>query len=62
MPMTNSLDWVLAQHFSYGGIAGALILTSIGLPIPEDIILLAAGFICYEGYANLYVMIALTLW
>jgi membrane protein DedA with SNARE-associated domain len=61
--MTSSLEWVIpyAQHFSYGGITAALVLTSIGLPIPEDILLLTAGFITAEGYANIWIMFVLTM-
>ena len=38
----------------------ALFLTGIGLPIPEDIILLAAGYVTAKGFAKLSVMIPLT--
>ena len=61
--MSDAFSWIIpyAQHFSYGGIFSALVLTSVGFPIPEDIILLTAGFIAAEGYANIYIMLALTM-
>lgn len=46
--------------FSYVGIAVALFLTGLGLPIPEDIILLAAGYVTAKGFADLPLMIPLT--
>ncbi len=61
--MSGSLEWIIpyAEHFSYAGIFLALVLTSVGFPVPEDIILLTAGFISAQGYANLYIMIILTM-
>lgn len=46
--------------FSYVGISVALFLTGIGMPIPEDIILLAAGYVTAKGFAELPVMMPLT--
>lgn len=45
------------QNWSYVGLAVILMLTGMGLPVPEDIPLLASGIICGEGHANIYIMI-----
>jgi membrane protein DedA with SNARE-associated domain len=49
------------QIVPYLGVAGALLLTGVGFPCPEDIILLFAGFLVSEGQANLYIMIGVAL-
>lgn len=61
------MEWLIeiiipyARIFSYAGVALALLITAIGFPVPEDIILLTAGFIAAEGYANIYLMIVLAM-
>lgn len=61
------MEWLIdiilpyAKVFSYTGIALGLLITGIGFPIPEDIILLIAGVITAQGYTNIYWMIALTM-
>jgi membrane protein DedA with SNARE-associated domain len=42
-------------------ILGILIACGLGLPIPEDITLVAAGVLCYYGMTNLGTMIAVAL-
>jgi membrane protein DedA with SNARE-associated domain len=37
------------QHFSYAGLFLVLILCGLGLPVPEDLALLAGGFMVYRG-------------
>jgi len=37
------------QHFTYAGLLGVLILCGMGLPIPEDVALLAGGFLVHRG-------------
>jgi len=37
---------------------GSLLVCGFGVPIPEDITLIAAGIASYYGYGNVYVMIA----
>jgi membrane protein DedA with SNARE-associated domain len=37
------------QHFSYAGLLMVLILCGMGLPVPEDLALLAGGFLAYRG-------------
>jgi len=37
------------QHFTYAGLLVVLILCGMGLPIPEDVALLAGGFLVHRG-------------
>ncbi len=37
------------QHFTYVGLLVVLILCGMGLPIPEDVALLAGGFLVHRG-------------
>jgi membrane protein DedA with SNARE-associated domain len=37
------------QHFTYAGLLGVLILCGMGVPIPEDVALLAGGFLVHRG-------------
>lgn len=46
---------------SYVGIVGILLVSGLGLPIPEDIPLLVAGLLCGLGLANIWVMLPLCL-
>src|SRR3954471_18222382 len=39
-------------------IVGILVLCGLGLPIPEDVILLAAGLLSYYGVTDVWLMIA----
>lgn len=52
---------VNAESLSYFAVSAALLLTSFGFPLPEDIFLLAGGFIAAETTANIYIMIAVTM-
>ncbi len=40
---------VYIQHFTYAGLFVVLILCGMGLPIPEDVALLAGGFLAHRG-------------
>jgi membrane protein DedA with SNARE-associated domain len=40
---------VYIQHFTYAGLLVVLILCGMGLPIPEDVALLAGGFLVHRG-------------
>ncbi len=46
-------------HHPYLGLAVLIIPSGLGLPIPEDISLLVAGYLCYKNpeYASLWLMI-----
>lgn len=37
------------QHFTYAGLLMVLILCGMGLPVPEDVALLAGGFLAHRG-------------
>lgn len=45
---------------SYGIILGVLLLCGLGLPIPEDFVLITGGYLVHAGAANLGVMIGIT--
>lgn len=49
------------QVYSYQAIFGILILCGLGLPIPEDISLVAGGIISGIGYANVHLMFILCM-
>lgn len=55
------INYFSRDLFSYLGVFIALFLTSVGFPVPEDIILLAAGFVTANGFAKLELMIPVTL-
>lgn len=50
----------LIAHFSYWGVTVALLLSGFGLPLPEDVPLLIAGYLCATGSAELWIMLPLT--
>jgi membrane protein DedA with SNARE-associated domain len=50
------LHWV--GTFSYPAVALLIAGTGVGLPVPEDLLLLAAGVVVAKGEANLYLMMA----
>ena len=37
------------QHFTYAGLLVVLVLCGMGLPLPEDVALLAGGFLVHRG-------------
>ena len=45
------------EIFIYIGIFLLLFLGGVGLPIPEDVVLIVGGYLCYEGYTNFYLTI-----
>jgi len=45
----NGLVSTYVQHFSYAGLFLVLLLCGLGLPVPEDLALLAGGFMVYRG-------------
>jgi membrane protein DedA with SNARE-associated domain len=50
--MTESLIDILS-HFHYLGLFGILLLCGIGLPIPEDLVIVTGGYFAYLGYTKL---------
>ena len=59
------MEWFI-QHLSamtptgaYLSLAGILLLCGLGLPIPEDVSLIAAGYFAYKGVLNVHKAFAL---
>jgi membrane protein DedA with SNARE-associated domain len=50
------MEWLLAQLTThvYAKLAGILLLCGLGLPIPEDISLISAGYLAHLGTVNLH--------
>lgn len=46
---------------AYFAVFGVLLICGVGVPIPEDITLVAGGLLAYHGLANVYVMIIVGL-
>jgi len=57
----EELASLLLSNLPYLGVVSLLLLSGCGLPLPEDIPLLAAGYLCGIGQANIWVMVPLTL-
>ncbi len=49
------------QHFTYAGLLVVLVLCGMGLPIPEDVALLAAGFLVHRGLVQYPITILVAL-
>ncbi len=49
------------EHWPYLGVFLILICTGLGLPMPEDVPLLTAGYLCHAGFARVPLMIAVAL-
>jgi len=50
------LDFISAnmEQFSYAGIFGLLFFSSVGLPAPEEVILIIAGYLVSAGLVNIW--------
>jgi membrane protein DedA with SNARE-associated domain len=46
------------QHFTYAGLLLVLILCGLGLPVPEDVALLAGGFMAHRGITQYPITLA----
>ncbi|MFH1228298.1 MAG: DedA family protein [Planctomycetota bacterium] len=55
------INYFSRDIFSYIGVMIALLLTGLGIPVPEDIILLAAGFVTANDFARLELMIPVAM-
>ncbi len=49
------------EHFSYAGLFLVLTLCGLGLPVPEDLALLAGGFMVYRGTTQYPLTLAVAL-
>mgnify|MGYP003303698343 CR=1 FL=1 len=56
--IAQSLSW--GDVLCYVIVCGLLLASGLGLPMPEDIPLLAGGILCHHGHASLIPMIILT--
>lgn len=52
----DSVFFTLLAKFSYVGLFAVLLAAGLGIPLPEDIPLVAAGWLVHTGRANLYLM------
>ncbi len=58
------MDWLFdlisqkLEQFTYFGTFFFLYLCGVAIPIPEEPILIAAGYIAYKGYGNVWLLIA----
>jgi membrane protein DedA with SNARE-associated domain len=57
-----SLDYIIGFYSSFGyfSVFGVLLLCGFGLPIPEDISILAGGIITGLGYGNVHIMLVVS--
>lgn len=46
-------DWLVETFtlYPYLGVAIVFLLCGLGLPLPEEIVLVAAGYVCFKGFA-----------
>ena len=51
----------LLLDYGYLAVFVVLLLCGLGLPLPEELTLIAAGLVVYEGQANLLIMIGVTV-
>lgn len=51
----------LIEHLPYVGVVVILLIAGLGLPLPEDVPLIAGGIMCGLGHANIYIMLPLCL-
>lgn len=49
------------EHFTYAGLFAVLLLCGLGLPMPEDIALLAGGFLVHKGVIRYPITLAISL-
>ncbi|MEW5833781.1 MAG: DedA family protein [Lysobacterales bacterium 14-68-21] len=60
MNLLERLVGIFAEH-GYLSVFIALLLCGAGVPLPEDITLVAGGIIAGLGYANVHVMVGVTM-
>jgi membrane protein DedA with SNARE-associated domain len=52
-------DWLVESFTTqpYPSVAIVFVLCGLGLPLPEEIVLIAAGYVCFKGHAQVGAMI-----
>jgi membrane protein DedA with SNARE-associated domain len=55
-PQVDPMEWLLSQLTThvYAKLAGILLLCGLGVPIPEDISLISAGYLAHLGTVDLH--------
>jgi len=56
--MPEWLIELLSEHpsYTYVGVGVIFVLCGVGLPLPEEIVLVSAGYLCYQGHADYWAM------
>jgi membrane protein DedA with SNARE-associated domain len=49
------------EHFTYAGLFAILVLCGLGLPMPEDLALLAGGFLAHKGVTRYPITLVVSL-
>src|SRR5690606_19343394 len=49
--------WQVGEHAPYWAIVGVLLITGFGVPIPEDLPILAGGYLSAMGHCNPWIML-----
>lgn len=49
------------EHFSYLGLFAVLMLCGLGMPIPEDVVLLTGGYLVHRGITRYPITLAVSL-
>jgi membrane protein DedA with SNARE-associated domain len=57
MDMVSDPNWLL-QHWGYFAIFAVVILGNMGLPVPEETILILAGYLVWDGHLQLPIVLA----
>jgi membrane protein DedA with SNARE-associated domain len=57
------VGWISAyiEHFTYAGLFVVLMLCGLGLPMPEDVALLAGGFLAHKGITRYPITLVISL-
>ena len=49
------------EHFTYAGLFVILMLCGLGMPMPEDVALLAGGFLAHKGITRYPITLVVSL-
>ena len=53
-------DWLVSTftEYPYLGVAVVFLVCGLGLPLPEELVLISAGYVCFKGFARPDLMMA----
>src|SRR5690606_14691517 len=53
-PPVAMFDWLVETftQYPYLGTAVVFLACGLGLPLPEELVLVAAGYVCFKGFAD----------